>query len=340
MKKIVYALFLMLISNAPVYGKNTSFTTASAINARNTTHQFLLSAKNAYEIYNLEKLENALSSAHQSAPQRLDVLFSLGNTYILQGDIHKALDVYARINIQTGGDIDALTYLVMYKHYLGQPFTNEMSALKKISEQRAKDVATIIGNINEQLAMPIAEKLPAGYNKNNPALIITLGYALKEDGTMDSILIDRLEKTLAMAKMLPEAKIVVTGGVPKHDKSEGIEMKQWLIHQGIDENRIIAENYATDTVENFIYSRYIIKQEKRNNIVIVSSATHVRRCHVILQSLALAKGEHYDITTVAAPDASEEEMKFEGKRKLGIYRDALRAYGLYMISAAPEFSLN
>lgn len=54
MKKIVYALFLMLISNAPVYGKNTSFTTASAINARNTTHQFLLSAKNAYEIYNLK----------------------------------------------------------------------------------------------------------------------------------------------------------------------------------------------------------------------------------------------------------------------------------------------
>lgn len=44
-----------------------------------------------------------------------------------------------------------------------------------------------------------------------------------------------------MAKMLPEAKIIVTGGVPRNDKSEGIEMKQWLIAQGIDENRIIAE---------------------------------------------------------------------------------------------------
>lgn len=340
MKIIFYALLLSLISHAPVYGKNASFTTASAINARNATHQFLLTAKNAYEIYNLEKLENALSSAHQSAPQRLDVLFSLGNTYILQGNINKALDVYTGINTQTGGDIDALTYLVMYKHYLGQSITNEMSALKKISAQRAKDVATIIGNINEQLAMPTAETLPAGYNTDKPALILTLGYALKEDGVMDNILIDRLKKTLAMAKMLPEAKIIVTGGVPRNDKSEGIEMKQWLIAQGIDENRIIAENYATDTVENFIYSRYIIKQAKRNDIVIVSSATHVRRCHVILQSLALAKGEHYNITTVAAPDASEEEMKFEGKRKLGIYRDALRAYGLYMISAAPEFSLN
>lgn len=193
MKIIFYALLLSLISHAPVYGKNTSFTTASAINARNATHQFLLTAKNAYEIYNLEKLENALSSAHQSAPQRLDVLFSLGNTYILQGNINKALDVYAGINTQTGGDIDALTYLVMYKHYLGQSITNEMSALRKISAQRAKDVATIIGNINEQLAMPTAETLPAGYNTDKPALILTLGYALKEDGVMDNILIDRLK---------------------------------------------------------------------------------------------------------------------------------------------------
>ena len=138
-------------------------------------------------------MENALSSAHQSAPQRPDVLFSPGNTYILQGNINKALDVYTGINTQTGGDIDALTYLVMYKHY-GQSITNEMSALKKISAQRAKDVATIIGNINEQLAMPIAETLPAGYNTDKPALILTLGYALKEDGVMDNILINRLKK--------------------------------------------------------------------------------------------------------------------------------------------------
>lgn len=52
MKIIFYALLLSLISHAPVYGKNASFTTASAINARNATHQFLLTAKNAYEIYN------------------------------------------------------------------------------------------------------------------------------------------------------------------------------------------------------------------------------------------------------------------------------------------------
>lgn len=55
-----------------------------------------------------------LTRVHHNAS---DVLFSPGNTYILQGNINKALDVYTGINTQTGGDIDALTYLVMYKHY-------------------------------------------------------------------------------------------------------------------------------------------------------------------------------------------------------------------------------
>lgn len=57
-----------------------------------------------------------LTRVHHNAS---DVLFSPGNTYILQGNINKALDVYTGINTQTGGDIDALTYLVMYKHYPG-----------------------------------------------------------------------------------------------------------------------------------------------------------------------------------------------------------------------------
>ena len=118
MKIIFYALLLSLISHAPVYGKTRRSQRLQPL-TRVTQHTISLNCENAYEIYNLEKLENALSSAHQSAPQRLDVLFSLGNTYILQGNINKALDVYTGINTQTGGDIDALTYLVMYKHYRG-----------------------------------------------------------------------------------------------------------------------------------------------------------------------------------------------------------------------------
>ena len=116
-------------------------------------------------------------------------------------------------------------------------------------------------------------------------------------------------------------------------------MKKWLIAQGIDENRIIAENYATDTVETLFI--HVTSSNKQNEMTLSSSVPQPMCAGAMsFCNPRHAKGERYNITTVAAPDASEEEMKFEGKRKLGIYRDALRAYGLYMISAAPEFSLN
>lgn len=117
-------------------------------------------------------------------------------------------------------------------------------------------------------------------------------------------------------------------------------MKKWLVVNGVSENKIIAENFAGDTVENFVFSRYILSQGDINRIVIISSGTHVRRCKIILQTLGLAKGDNYHITTVAALDKPLVELASEGPRKLGIYRDALRAYGLNLMTASPELLLN
>lgn len=82
--------------------------------------------------------------------------------------------------------------------------------------------------------MPLSDKLtPADLatlnkTKGNNA-IVTLGYALNPDGTMNQILIDRLNKTLEVAKQLPDAMIVVTGGVPKAHQTEGKLMADWLV---------------------------------------------------------------------------------------------------------------
>ncbi|MGX8807691.1 YdcF family protein, partial [Enterobacter hormaechei] len=69
------------------------------------------------------------------------------------------------------------------------------------------------------------------------------------DGTMNQILIDRLNKTLEVAKQLPDAMIVVTGGVPKAHQTEGKLMADWLVKQGIPAERIFQDNYARSTVE-------------------------------------------------------------------------------------------
>lgn len=152
---------------------------------------------------------------------------------------------------------------------------------------------------------------------------------------MATTLIDRLNKTLEVAKALPEAKIIVTGGVPKNNKNEGVEMKRWLTEKGIDPDRIIDENYARDTVENMIYSRDVNELQIKN-IVLISSGTHVRRGKAILEVLDGKSGLEYNVQMVAAPDKPLAELQEEGARTLGIYRDALRAFGLNMMRSAPE----
>jgi hypothetical protein len=59
-----------------------------------------------------------------------------------------------------------------------------------------------------------------------------------------------------------------------------------------------------------------------------------------MQALGVAKGDKYQITAVAALDKPQAELISEGPRKLGIYRDALRAYGLDLMTASPELLLN
>lgn len=89
--------------------------------------------------------------------------------------------------------------------------------------------------------MPLSDKLtPADLatlnkTKGNNA-IVTLGYALNPDGTMNQILIDRLNKTLEVAKQLPDAMIVVTGGVPKAHQTEGKLMADWLVKKVFPQN--------------------------------------------------------------------------------------------------------
>ena len=81
---------------------------------------------------------------------------------------------------------------------------------------------------------------------------------------MHDILVQRLEKTLEIANQNPDALIIVTGGVPQNNKTEGDLMKQWLIEKGVDASRIYSDNYARSTVENALFSRYSLANTNQN----------------------------------------------------------------------------
>lgn len=343
MKKIIpmAAIFLAVIgmtfshnASCEINVQIRSFDVESITENRNSVHNLLTEANQAYQDWNMPLLQSKLKDAAQLAPWRTDILYSLAGAQVWADQLASARKTYHQILKQSPYDIDALTYLATFK--LNDKDNAELMVLDKIKPERASDIRYMFSTIKTVLSTPVSDTLPAEYKNKDKVVILTLGYALKENGDMADTLISRLEKTLQVAQELPTAKIIVSGGVPKNNKNEGIEMKQWLINKGVDASRIIDENYARDTVENMVYSRYIVDSLQIKDVVLISSGTHVRRGRAVLEILSWANGSPLNVQMVAALDKPLSQLQDEGDRTIGIYRDSLRAYGLYMMRSTPE----
>src|SRR5699024_2913295 len=75
----------------------------------------------------------------------------------------------------------------------------------------------------------------------------------------------------------PDSTLIVTGGVPKAGNTEAELMAEWLVEQGIDEERIIQEPLSTDTVENSLFAMDIVQNEDLEDVTLITSASHMRR---------------------------------------------------------------
>ena len=108
-------------------------------------------------------------------------------------------------------------------------------------------------------------------------ILVVLGNRMNDDGTFSSIMMERLNKTLAVANDYD--KIIVTGGVanPNAGIAEGDMMCQWLIENGVPMGKIVVENRSHTTKENAKYSAPIIKGLGTNDVTLLSSAYHIDR---------------------------------------------------------------
>ncbi|WDV45120.1 YdcF family protein [Clostridiaceae bacterium M8S5] len=73
-------------------------------------------------------------------------------------------------------------------------------------------------------------------------------------------------------------KIIFTGGKGVNKQySEAFVAKQYALKNGVDVNDIYIEAYSTITEENIEYCLKIIKENKMNDIIIVSDPLHMKR---------------------------------------------------------------
>lgn len=118
--------------------------------------------------------------------------------------------------------------------------------------------------------------------------LIVLGGGVDVDEPSLSLKL-RLERAKEYADANPETKIIGTGSIgidPKQRISEGQCIYNWLLENGISNDRIIKEEKATSTRENFKYSLELTEKYKPLNVGVVTSNFHVFRAMCIAQKIA------------------------------------------------------
>lgn len=130
----------------------------------------------------------------------------------------------------------------------------------------------------------------------NEDAVIVLGCAVR--GTYPTQpLVARLDAALEYHEKNPDAYIIVSGGQgPDEDISEAECMKDYLIAQGIDEDKILTEDRATSTTENIRYSREIMAEKgiPETDIALITNEFHIFRAR------QLAKINGLKVTTAHA----------------------------------------
>lgn len=177
-----------------------------------------------------------------------------------------------------------ISYYKNYQEAAATDFERVLSEFKASDEKQGNAWEKIINfwrNCNKEGFVNVG-KVPENLPNDDSVAIVILGFALNPDGTMKDELIGRLETGLNIAKAYPNSYVVVTGGgtaANNPNVTEGGLMGEWLLKQGLPQERLIVENRAPDTVGNAKYTYEILKEKypQVKSVVLVTSDYHVPR---------------------------------------------------------------
>lgn len=185
--------------------------------------------------------------------------------------------------------------LIYYSHHQENARTDILRLLEEmrtIDPEQAENWAQIMDCwhwvCTEQEITP--DVLPDGLPEDDSLCIVVMGFALNYNGSIREELQGRLQATLASAEKYPNAYILCTGGGTaggNPNVTEAEQMAAWLENQGVDPARIIVENRSYSTELNAEYSMKILRESypQVTSLALVSSDYHLRRCHLLFQTV-------------------------------------------------------
>ncbi|GAA2176395.1 ElyC/SanA/YdcF family protein [Agrococcus versicolor] len=281
----------------------------------------------------------AMAQAVEIDPHDLDLRYGLASAQLLQDDVAASLETLDGILAIEPDAYEAHLRAAAYSRASGDEagYAEHVVELQRIDPERAADDVASLDAAAAASSLVMAEDVPTDLPEQDHAFVV-LGYALAEDGSMEQTLLDRLDVALEAAEAYPDSTLIVSGGVPQEGVTESSAMAEWLVEQGVDEDRILQEGLATDTVENALFSLQLAADHDVETVTVISSASHIRRAITIFDEVAGSLGpamglavDGDELTNVVAMDfdSPEEAAEVTPQEQLVIYRDLLRASGVW-----------
>ena len=144
--------------------------------------------------------------------------------------------------------------------------------------------------------------------------LIVLGAKVKPGGIPSLSLQYRLDAALDYLKENPQTKVIVSGGQGRdEEQTEASFMRDYLIANGIEKERILTEEQSTSTYENLYYS-FALLPETEQAVTIVSSDFHLRRATYIANELG------YETDVIVASTPRSVEVKLNIRERLALLR--------------------
>lgn len=129
--------------------------------------------------------------------------------------------------------------------------------------------------------------------------VIVLGAAVHGDKP-SAVLADRLDAAVEYYEKNKNAVIVVTGGKGMQENvTEAAAMEKYLIRRGVPKDKIIKEEKATNTFENFVYSKEILDEKLGVGYTVsyITNEYHIFRSGEIAKTAGLENTTHKHSST-------------------------------------------
>jgi len=210
-----------------------------------------------------------------------------------------------------------------------------LRGLNPDAAERWEKILTLWKSANEDLEIHPGV-LPDGLPDTDELCLVVLGFQLNPDGSMKDELVERLKVAKASAEKYPNAYIVCTGGGTASENPEATEsgrMAQWLVDNGIAENRVLVEDRSLTTAQNAIYTFELLKEKcpQVKELAIISSDYHIATGMLLFGAEAVLTEEPLTVVSNAAWPAPSGELSsmFQAGALIELSGDVETAFEIY-----------